>query len=98
LTFGFYKEHLAMAHSYKSNNMSEKHPLVDSKEESDDEARGPTITWREEGSVEDEMVKNSETVGDDETNEQLCLNSSLCHPQYPHTGVYDPQERLILEL
>jgi hypothetical protein len=88
----FYKEHLAMAHPYRHNTVSEKHPLVDSNEESDDEARGPpTLIWREEGSVENETVENPETVGDDETEENLCLDSSLCDPQDPHT-VDDPQE------
>jgi hypothetical protein len=57
-----------------NNNVSEKHALVDdSNEESDDEARGPTITWREEGSVENETVENPETVGDDETDEKRQL-------------------------
>jgi hypothetical protein len=93
----FYKEHLAMAYPYRNNNGSEKHPLVDSNEESDDEARGPTITWCEEGSNENETVEEPETVGDDETDEQLCLDSLLCDPQDPHT-VDEPEERLILEL
>jgi hypothetical protein len=45
-----------MAHPYRRNTVSEKHPLVDSNEESDEEACEPTLTWREEGSVENETV------------------------------------------
>jgi hypothetical protein len=87
-----------MVHLSNKRNIRSSIELLDPDEGSDsDAAHEPTITWREDGSIEKDTVGNSETVGFGETDDPLNIDTGLCPPQEPQS-LKDPRDRFVLEL